>query len=101
MPVKGSALAERLRCLGAAGEIWAGGRRQARGSPIPMNASAEKGTTLKASQERIRKPLHSFISASRHGSQIRHAEKRSSAITRHSPRPDTAIGQVDADPSAV
>lgn len=63
--------------------------------------SAEKGTTLEAFQERIRQPLRSFIRASRHESQIRPEMKRSSAITLHSPRPDTAIGQVDPDPSAV
>ena len=101
MPVKRSSPAERLPCLGAAGEIWPGGGDKREAIPTMMNASAEKGTTLEASQERIGQPLRSFIRASRHESQIRPVMKRSIAITRHSPRPDTATGQVDADPSAV
>jgi len=75
--------------------------RRAMAIPTMMTASAEKRTMLEAFQERIQQPLRSFIRASRHESQIRPVMKRSIAITRHSPRPDTAIGQVDADPSAV
>ncbi len=47
------------------------------------------------------KPLTQLHQRKSNESQIRPVMKRSIAITRHSPRPDTATGQVDADPSAV